>query len=210
VDADVGRPTRTRTALLTAAKTVFAAKGYRDTNVGDIVAAADRARGTFYLYFENKAAIFAALLDEVSADMASQARSIWQADHPFDSVLTSIRTFLDDFAAKRELWRLFDEVTATDRELRPLRARWMDTFAARVQRGIETAPQGAGIRPDPRISAYLLAGMLDEVSRLLYLEGWQRDTDTVAVHLATVWARSVGYPTAGDAHRRSRRTKKPL
>ena len=203
------RSGRTRTALLTAAQTVFAAKGYRDTNVGDIVAAADRGRGTFYLYFENKAAIFAALLDEMSAEMATQARSIWQADRPFESVLTSIRTFLDNFAAKRELWRLFDEVTATDRELRALRTRWMDNFAARVQRGIETAPRAAGTRLDPRVSAHLLAGMLDEVSRLLYLEAWQRDSDTVAVHLATVWARSVGYPAAPDLRVRGGRAKKP-
>lgn len=204
--ADVDRSTNTRAALLDAAKRVFAAKGYREANVGDIVAAADRGRGTFYLHFENKAGIFAALLDEVTAEMAAQARSIWQVDRPFDSVLASIQTFLDDFAAKRDLWRMFDEVTATDRELRAVRTRWMETFAARVQRGIETAPHATGTRLDPRVTAHLLAGMLDEVSRLLYLEAWQCDSDTIAVHLATLWAKSVGYPAAPNP--RDGRTKK--
>lgn len=202
------RSARTRAALLAAAQTVFAAKGYGDANVDDIVAAAGRARGTFYLHFENKAAIFAALLDDVSAEMADQARSIWQADRPFESVLASIRTYLDDFAAKRSLWRLFDEVTATDRELRPLRDRWVDTFAARVQRGIETAPDGTDDPLEPKVSAHLLAGMLDEASRQLYLEGWARDPDEVAVHLATVWARTVGY-AADSESRPTGRAREP-
>jgi AcrR family transcriptional regulator len=207
VAVGMDRSARTRAALLTAAQTVFAAKGYRDANVDDIVAAAGRARGTFYLHFENKESIFAALLEEVSAEMAVQARSIWQADRPFDSVLASIRTFLDDFAATRQLWRLFDEVTVTNRELRALRVRWMDTFAARVQRGIQSAPSDADALLDPRVSAHLLAGMLDEVSRLLYLEGWERDPDTIAVHLATVWARTVGYPAEHKSRDRGRSGK---
>lgn len=50
-----------RTLILAAATRVFKEKGYHATSVGDIIDAAQIARGTFYLYFTNKREIFAAL-----------------------------------------------------------------------------------------------------------------------------------------------------
>ena len=54
-----------RAAILASALTVFAEKGYHATSVTDLVEAAGVARGTFYLYFESKHALFTELLDEV-------------------------------------------------------------------------------------------------------------------------------------------------
>jgi AcrR family transcriptional regulator len=56
-----------RGAILRAARPVFASKGYHQTHVSDIIDAAGIARGTFYLYFDSKAAIFIELL-ELSLD----------------------------------------------------------------------------------------------------------------------------------------------
>lgn len=52
-----------RKALLRAARDVFATKGYHDAKVDDIVAAADVAKGTFYLYFRDKRSVFSELVD---------------------------------------------------------------------------------------------------------------------------------------------------
>ena len=52
-----------RGAILKAARPVFVEKGYHQTHISDIIEAAGIARGTFYLYFDSKAAIFAELLD---------------------------------------------------------------------------------------------------------------------------------------------------
>ena len=52
-----------RDGILRAARPVFVDKGYHQTHVSDIIDAAGIARGTFYLYFDSKAAIFAELLD---------------------------------------------------------------------------------------------------------------------------------------------------
>ena len=57
------KPELRREAILRAATSVFAAKGYHQASVTDIVQAADIARGTFYLYFEGKREIFAELVD---------------------------------------------------------------------------------------------------------------------------------------------------
>lgn len=51
-----------RNAILVAAKQVFREKGYHETSVHDIIDRARIARGTFYLYFNNKREIFTELL----------------------------------------------------------------------------------------------------------------------------------------------------
>ena len=48
----------TRTQLLNAAIDMFHEKGFQKTRVSDIVAAAQVAQGTFYLYFKSKDEIF--------------------------------------------------------------------------------------------------------------------------------------------------------
>jgi AcrR family transcriptional regulator len=77
-EPDDGRSTRAaqlrterRRELLDVALAVFAQRGYHQTRISDIIEAAQVARGTFYLYFESKHAIFAALLDDVLARIRS-------------------------------------------------------------------------------------------------------------------------------------------
>lgn len=64
-------PDLRRAELLAAARDEFATRGYHTANVGTIVARVGCARGTFYNYFENKRAVFSAvvadMMDEVTA-----------------------------------------------------------------------------------------------------------------------------------------------
>ena len=53
-----------RAHILHTALEVFATNGYHQTRVSDIIEAAGIARGTFYLYFESKSAIFLELLEQ--------------------------------------------------------------------------------------------------------------------------------------------------
>lgn len=64
--AEAQRETR-RAHILQTALEVFARNGYHQTRVSDIIEAAGIARGTFYLYFESKSAIFLELLDHLLA-----------------------------------------------------------------------------------------------------------------------------------------------
>lgn len=57
------KPELRREQILRAATSVFAAKGYHQASITDIIEAADIARGTFYLYFEGKREIFSELVD---------------------------------------------------------------------------------------------------------------------------------------------------
>ncbi|MEZ4240657.1 MAG: helix-turn-helix domain-containing protein, partial [Myxococcota bacterium] len=62
-------PDARRSAILAAARAVFARNGYHRTGIADIVDACGIARGTFYRYFDSKRAIFqvvlAAMMEEV-------------------------------------------------------------------------------------------------------------------------------------------------
>lgn len=62
--AEEQRDLRRREVLATALK-VFAERGYHETRISDIVTTAGIARGTFYLYFDSKADIFAQLVDNL-------------------------------------------------------------------------------------------------------------------------------------------------
>src|SRR4051812_30800900 len=65
-----------RAALLQVAREIFAQKGYHRTSIDDLIEAAGVARGTFYLYFESKRAIFDELLDGLFSTLASSVRRI--------------------------------------------------------------------------------------------------------------------------------------
>ena len=58
----------------------FAKKGYHGTQVADVIAEAEVARGTFYLYFDSKHAIFNEILQAISAKIMEQIRPIDMSD----------------------------------------------------------------------------------------------------------------------------------
>jgi AcrR family transcriptional regulator len=61
--------TERRQQILSNARDVFAKRGYHAAKIDDIVAAAGVARGTFYLYFEDKRAIFEEIVDGTFAKL---------------------------------------------------------------------------------------------------------------------------------------------
>lgn len=65
-----------REQLMQAALVAFGRRGYHTTQVSDIIRQAKVARGTFYLYFDGKREIFAALLFQISEKIEFQVRNI--------------------------------------------------------------------------------------------------------------------------------------
>lgn len=80
--------------ILSCARTVFAEKGYHGANIADIIDRAGVARGTFYLYFESKRAIFEELLDGLIERLQARVRLVDTTRGP-EVVLAELRDNLD-------------------------------------------------------------------------------------------------------------------
>jgi AcrR family transcriptional regulator len=65
-----------RRQILSAAKIVFAEAGYHGASIHAIIERAQIARGTFYLYFQSKAAVFDSILDQAMADLRGRLHRI--------------------------------------------------------------------------------------------------------------------------------------
>jgi len=70
-----------RRQILSAAKVVFAEAGYHGASINAIIERAQIARGTFYLYFESKSAVFDSILDQALSDLRTKIRRI-EVDAP--------------------------------------------------------------------------------------------------------------------------------
>ena len=68
-----GKKQEKRRALLDAAYELFLERGTTKTSVEDITSRAKVAKGTFYLYFQDKGAVMQALLGRVSYQLLSEA-----------------------------------------------------------------------------------------------------------------------------------------
>jgi AcrR family transcriptional regulator len=72
-DRGPGRAQATRAALLAAAREVFAAGGFADANVTDVVAKAGASVGSLYHHFGGKADMYLALFDDYQQRQESRA-----------------------------------------------------------------------------------------------------------------------------------------
>lgn len=85
----------TRSALLEAATTLFAARGYPGTSLEDVAAAAQVTRGAVYHHFASKQALFEALLDEQEQRADEEILGAAVADDPWEAATQALDAFLD-------------------------------------------------------------------------------------------------------------------
>jgi AcrR family transcriptional regulator len=184
----------TRDALLCAAREVLQNGGYAGATVADIAKKARRAHGTFYLYFPNKEAIYAVLLDDMWEDLKAQGRAIWQADQPMLSISMTIRRFITAYEENLDLWELAEDMSAANNRFRELRVEHHRLLARKIRRGIEDAGEISHVeRLDLDLLSSILAGMLEAACRVNFFDGQKVDVDALATHIATIWGRALGY-----------------
>lgn len=70
----------TRRKLLVSARAAFAEKGFHETSMDDLTSSVGLTRGALYHHFGNKTGLFAAVVDQIDAEMAARARSLAEGE----------------------------------------------------------------------------------------------------------------------------------
>lgn len=157
-----------REQVLACAQRVFSRKGYHDTGVADIIAEAGVARGTFYLYFESKRAIFDELLDRLLALLAGSVRRIEVgagAADPEAQMLDNVRSVVATLQTNRELTRILLRTAIGidadfDRKLDELYGRLRDMVKGALALGAE---MGLVRSCDLEVTSLCILGTVKEV-----------------------------------------------
>jgi len=165
------RPSRDerRHSLVEAAKHCFASRGYHATTVDDITRTAGVAKGTFYLYFDEKREIYYEVIRgfmQLVKDIGSSvtATSTEPADF-FARAEHAARELMAVFLENRELARLaYRESMGLDRELERMIGDFYREIAMVTAHNIEVAMElGLVRRVDPLLTAYAHIGIVERV-----------------------------------------------
>ena len=157
-----------RAQVLRHAKRIFARKGYHRTNVADIIARARIARGTFYLYFQNKKDLFEELLEQVVTELTQRIQRLRAGPgepDPVDQLRDNLRGCSSYVLAERELTDiLLNHSTGFDRELDDKIQDFYDRIAALIKRSLDLGIEMNLVRnSDTRAVSYCILGGIKEV-----------------------------------------------
>ena len=92
--------------LLDAALDEFVERGFSAARMDDIAARANLSKGTLYIYFDSKEALFNGLIDAVALPKLDQIRQLAASSSSFDAVLTGFSTFAQAAIQESKLPRL--------------------------------------------------------------------------------------------------------
>jgi len=85
----------TRAALLKAARAIFAEQGYEAAATEEIVRRAKVTRGALYYHFEDKRALFDAVVGEVAREIAAKVDAAAPMRNPLEGLIVGTAAFLD-------------------------------------------------------------------------------------------------------------------
>ncbi|MCC6473933.1 MAG: TetR/AcrR family transcriptional regulator [Burkholderiales bacterium] len=153
----------TRHAIRRGAKRVFAIDGFHKAKIADIMAAADRSPGAFYIYFASKEELLSELLEEFRTQLR---RSINRPVDPGESPLANIGSSVSMFwRIYRENWPIATaafQLSMVDREFA---SRWRDfrRFGIKALAMVIRDAQGEGYCPglDAEMAASALCSMIE-------------------------------------------------
>lgn len=160
------RHSRQEQLLLVAGK-VFAKKGYHATSISDICKRANIARGTLYLYFDNKRDIFDTLIKQYISDMLS-AVTKFRSDRPlkpqFDK---NVRAFIEVIIKNKDLTRIVaSEAVGLDAEFDNQLIHFYSTLVTYINGALQLLKKSEELPRDvdTKLLAYSIIGLLKEVA----------------------------------------------
>lgn len=173
-----------RAQILLVAREIFAEKGYHDARIDDIVLRAGVARGTFYLYFADKRAIFAYLVESFLQRLVGVIRTIDLDDpgvRPMEefraNFLRVVQVFADDPAMTQVILSAAVGLDAHfDRKL----ADFYEPVRALLESALEQGEAARIVRPgNHRLRSYALLGAFKELILQVVVRKVESDTEAL-------------------------------
>jgi AcrR family transcriptional regulator len=158
------RTAATRRALLDAARSLFAEKGYHGAAAEEIVRRAGLTRGALYHHFEDKKDLFRVVVDEMEGELDEEIEAAERArsDLP-EAVMAGYRAFLDA-VLDPEMRRMFflEGPSVLGWEWREIDARHA---VGKIEEGLESLIAEGHMEPQPvKPLARLINGALLEAA----------------------------------------------
>jgi len=173
-----------RQRILNHARDVFARRGYHDAKIDDIVAAAGIARGTFYLYFDDKRTVFEEIVDRaftqismaiVRVDPRDTGRTV--ADQVYENIRRIVGTLLEDRPRTKILLAAVGLDPTFDRKLQSFYEVVENLLIESLREGQELGVVAPG---DARMFAYLIMGAMKEIlSQVVRRDGGFSEAEVV-------------------------------
>jgi len=181
------RRERTRRELLAAATRVLAAKGFHDTKISDIAAAADVGVGTFYLHFPDKETLFDAVVDDTVVRLkATVDAARAHAADARDEMLAANAAFFRFAQENREVFKIvFGHAAAYNDLIRRAQALFIADIEKTVRNGIA---RGLFAPLEPALVAQAVVGMATQMiswwtaNESVPIETLIETTTTLALH----------------------------
>jgi len=172
------RGRKTRAEILAAANAVFGEKGYERASISEITRRAGVAQGTFYLYFQDKLAVFVELVDDLGAQLRRRiAEAVSGIDHRLEIERVGIRTFFQFAREHRQLYRVVRQAEFVDEAAF---RRYYRRIAEGYSRGLARAMDRRQIRRgDPEVLAYGLMGLTDFLGMRWVIWEQRRDVEAL-------------------------------
>lgn len=162
-----GTITDKREAILRAATSVFAEKGFFNAKVADIAKAAGVADGTVYLYFKNKDDVLHSLFDRAMDEFIGEGRrELALLEKPEDKLRRIAELHLERLGADRGMAIVFQvELRGSIKFMQEFSAAGFSEYLDIIRGTIEEGQDSGAFRKDlkPIICAKILYGALDEM-----------------------------------------------
>ena len=153
------RPSATQVRLREAARAVFAEQGYPAARVADIVTRASLSHGSFYTYYDNKAAALEDLVREAAWRLHAVADDPWDGPDVRGALERVIGRFLEVYADEADVVRAWVQAAALEGDFAALLRELRGGFVDRVAENIAVAAAIGG--HDPRLAASALVAMAE-------------------------------------------------
>jgi TetR/AcrR family transcriptional regulator, fatty acid metabolism regulator protein len=156
-----------REAILRAATSVFAGKGFFNAKVADIAKAAGVADGTVYLYFKNKDDVLHSIFDRAMEEfIADGLRELATLTTPQEKLRRIAELHLERLSADRDMAIVFQvELRGSIKFMQEFSATGFAEYLDIIRATIDEGQRSGVIRSDlkPIVCAKMFYGALDEM-----------------------------------------------